>query len=119
MSVVAERFTTDKTPEGDDRRPRERFLQPGRPAQPPAPHTTHDGLLRDILSAEQLTALFAPLARDYRAAIVLSAGLGFRDRSRALRCRLDAYTEGLGAALDQAKDEATALLRGPRSWWRR
>lgn len=93
--------------------------QASRTARPPAPPMTHDGLLRDILSADELRDLYAPLARDYRAAIVLSAGLGFRDRARALRQRLDAYAAALREALDGAKDDATALLRGPRSWWGR
>ena len=87
--------------------------------QAPAPPATHDGLVRDILSTEELTALFAPLCRDYRAALLMSAGLGFRDRARVLRSRLGAYDAALGGALDAGKDDATVLLRGPRSWWGR
>jgi hypothetical protein len=68
----------------------------------------------DILTTAQLTTMFAPLAHDYRAAIVLSAGLGFRDRWRVLRQRLDAYNTALGVALDQAKADATVALRGER-----
>jgi len=70
---------------------------------------------RDILTTAQLTTIFAPLARDYRAAILLSAGLGFRDRWRVLRLRLDAYDAALRLALDTAKDDATVLLRGERT----
>jgi hypothetical protein len=70
---------------------------------------------RDILTAAQLTAAFAPLARDYRAAILLSAGMGFRDRWRVLRLRLDAYDAALRLALDTAKADATVLLRGERA----
>jgi len=68
-----------------------------------------------ILTTAQLTTMFAPLARDYRAAIILSAGLGFRDRWRVLRLRLDAYNTALRLALDTAKDDATVLLRGERA----
>jgi len=93
--------------------------QASRAARPPAPPMTHDGILRDILSADELMDVYAPLVRDYRAAIVLSAGLGFRDRARVLSQRLDAYAVALREALDTAKDDATALLRGPRSWWGR
>jgi len=70
---------------------------------------------RDILTTAQLTTVFAPLARDYRAAILLSAGLGFRDRWRVLWLRLHAYNTALGVALDTAKDDATVLLRGERA----
>ncbi len=70
---------------------------------------------RDILTTAQLTTVFAPLARDYRAAILLSAGMGFRDRWRVLRLRLDAYDAALRLALDTAKDDATVLLRGERA----
>jgi len=70
---------------------------------------------RDILTTAQLTTVVAPLARDYRAAILLSAGLGFRDRWRILRLRLDAYDAALRLALDTAKDDATVLLRGERA----
>lgn len=69
----------------------------------------------DILTTAQLTTMFVPLARDYRAAIVLSAGLGFRDRWRVLRLRLDAYNTALGMALDTAKADATIALRGERA----
>ncbi len=77
-----------------------------RPSMPPD---------RDILTTAQLTAAFAPLARDYRAAILLSAGLGFRDRWGVLRLRLDAYDAALRLALDTAKADATVLLRGERA----
>jgi len=70
---------------------------------------------RDILTTAQFTTVFAPLARDYRAAILLSAGMGFRDRWRVLRLRLDAYDATLRLALDTAKDDATVLLRGERA----
>jgi len=90
--------------------------QTSRTGRPPAPPMTHDGLLRDLLSADELMDVYAPLARDYRAAIVLSAGLGFRDRARVLRRRLDAYAAALREALDTAKDDATTVLRGPRAW---
>ena len=80
---------------------------------------THDGLVRDILSTEELATLYAPLSRDYRAALLMSAGLGFRDRSRVIRLRLDAYAAALTEALDAAKNDATVVLRGPRSWWGR
>jgi hypothetical protein len=80
---------------------------------------THDGLAHDILTSEELRDLYAPLGRDYRAAILMSAGLGFRDRSRVLSQRLDAYATALREALDAAKADATVLLRGPRSWWGR
>lgn len=70
---------------------------------------------RDILTTAQLNALFTPLAGDYRAAIILSAGLGFRDRWRVLRLRLGAYDAALRLALDTAKDSATQALRGERA----
>jgi hypothetical protein len=69
----------------------------------------------DILTTAQLTTVFVPLAGDYRAAILLSAGLGFRDRWRVLRLRLDAYNTALGVALDTAKNDATIALRGERA----
>jgi len=69
----------------------------------------------DILTTAQLTTMFAPLARDYRATILLSAGMGFRDRWRVLRLRLDAYNAALRLALDTAKDDATVLLRSERA----
>jgi hypothetical protein len=68
----------------------------------------------DILTNDELAALFRPLARDYQAAIVFSAGLGFRDRARVLRQRLAAYSDALARSLGDAHDGATAVLRGPR-----
>jgi hypothetical protein len=97
MSIIP-----DTTPNGDTI-PRKSYL---RTSTPPGP---------DILTTAQLTTMFAPLARDYRAAILLSAGMGFRDRWRVLRLRLDAYNAALRLALDTAKADATVLLRGERA----
>jgi hypothetical protein len=89
-------------PRPDDAVPRKPYFRPsGHPA--------------DILTTAQLNRLFAALAADYAAAIVLSAGLGFRDRWRVLRLRLDAYNVALGVALGQAKQDATIALRGERA----
>ncbi len=93
MSTIA-----DRTPGGDTR-----------------PYCRPSGHPADILTAAELNRLFAALAADYAAAIVLSAGLGFRDRWRVLRLRLDAYNTALRLALDTAKDDATVLLRGERA----
>jgi len=82
---------------------------------PRKPYFRPSGHPADILTAAELNGLFAPLARDYRTAILLSAGLGFRDRWRVLRLRLDAYNTALRLALDTAKDDATVLLRGERA----
>ncbi len=97
MSIIPDRTPTRDT------MPRKPYF---RPSTPPA---------RDILTTAQLTTMFVPLARDYRAAILLSAGLGFRDRWRVLRLRLDAYNAALRVALDQAKADATVLLRSERA----
>jgi hypothetical protein len=82
---------------------------------PRKPYFRPSGHPADILTTAQLNSLFAALAADYAAAIVLSAGLGFRDRWRVLRLRLDAYNTALRLALDTAKDDATVLLRGERA----
>jgi len=82
---------------------------------PRKPYFRPSGHPADILTTTQLNSLFAALAADYAAAIVLSAGLGFRDRWRVLRLRLDAYDHALRLALDTAKADATVLLRGERA----
>ncbi len=82
---------------------------------PRKPYFRPSGHPADILTAAELNRLFAALAAHYAAAIVLSAALGFRDRWRVLRLRLDAYDTALGVALDQAKADATVLLRGERT----
>ncbi len=82
---------------------------------PRTPYFRRCGHPADILTTAELNSMFAALAADYAAAIVLSAGLGFRDRWRVLRLRLDAYDTALRVALDTAKADATILLRGERA----
>ncbi len=82
---------------------------------PRKPYFRSSGHPADILTAAELHSLFAALTADYAAAIVLSAGMGFRDRWRVLRLRLDAYNAALRLALDTAKADATIALRGERA----
>ncbi len=84
-------------------------------AAPTPPDPDPALLTRDILTTAELAALFVPLARDYRAAIVLSVGLGYRDRAGVLRQRLEAYSNALAGALGDAGESASALLRDLRS----
>lgn len=81
------------------------------PPRPPGIRTDHDD---HGLTAAQLRALLDPLAADYRAAIVRTAALPNPERVAALRERIAAYSLAFSAALGDATDDATAILRGPR-----
>jgi hypothetical protein len=68
---------------------------------------------RDLLTCDDLRALFAPLTDDYCRAVALTADLAITDRRNAITARLEAYGEALGEALGEAVDQATATVIGP------
>lgn len=68
----------------------------------------------DLLTADELAALFSPLRTDYRRLAVTTAGLGYRERAGLIRQRLDTYALALREALRNGVDDAAFAVRGGR-----
>lgn len=68
----------------------------------------------DLLTADELAALFSPLRTDYKRLAVTTAGLGYRERARIIRARLDAYGLALREALSNGVEDASFAVRGGR-----
>lgn len=64
------------------------------------------------LTDAELTALFAPLRRDYSATVAATATLPIKERAPLIQARIEAYSEAFSAALGAALDDATAQTLG-------